>query len=400
MIEKIEIHNYRSCYSTSIDFNGHVCALVGKNGVGKTNILKCIQWLSSSVIASERLIVRHTPDLRRGLSQTTVRVRLPLDSNVFDYLVEVPPLINEKFREGDGLTETLTIRVDCNASRLVFKRKGAAIEISGRNKSIGVDRWTPCMATLLSALSVTDPLRGYLDEMASFLRKVRYCSVDELSYQDVCVTDQDYADWLAKFASDGNPTDSILYRLIFMWENDRELFKEFQALIGPDGLGVVAQVQIISQECMQLLNFLPSAQMGGFDSDRRFGLDELSAGTRRVIQIVLSLLFDKPVVMLIERPEDSLHPGLLRKLIGLLRSYFNQAQIIFETHSSQVVDMLRPEEVLIVTALEGRTEVSGLTSDEASQAERFLKNEGSLSEFLETLDESSKERESRVVQDL
>ncbi len=49
--------------------------------------------------------------------------------------------------------------------------------------------------------------------------------------------------------------------------------------------------------------------------------------------------------------------------------------------------MLRPEEVLLVTAPEGWTEARKLSSDEVSRAKRFLKNEGSLSEFLEPFDE-------------
>jgi hypothetical protein len=190
-----------------------------------------------------------------------------------------------------------------------------------------------------------------------------------------------------------------------MWENDKELFNEFQTLIGPEGLGILTQLQILAETPespgvqsgsntngaatkFYMPRFQPAAQMGGYNSKGLFAFSDLSAGTRRVIQIVVSLLFDKRSVMLIEQPEDSIHPGLLRKLIDLLRSYSDRSQIIFAMHSSQVLDMLRPEEVLIVTAPEGQTEARKLSPDEVSQAERFLKNEGSLSEFLEPLDES------------
>ena len=53
MLKHIDIKNFRSCYSTSIAFDESVCAIVGKNGVGKTNVLRCIDWMVSSSISTE-----------------------------------------------------------------------------------------------------------------------------------------------------------------------------------------------------------------------------------------------------------------------------------------------------------------------------------------------------------
>jgi predicted ATPase len=125
--------------------------------------------------------------------------------------------------------------------------------------------------------------------------------------------------------------------------------------------------------------------MGG--AGRSFQFSDLSVGTRRVIRVVTSLLFDKRSLMLIEQPEDSIHPGLLRKLIDMMRSYSDGSQIIFTTHSSEVLDILRPEEVLMTTARDGKTSVRPLSPDEVARARRFLSDEGSLSDFLEPFDE-------------
>ena len=124
--------------------------------------------------------------------------------------------------------------------------------------------------------------------------------------------------------------------------------------------------------------------MGG--AGRLFQFSDLSAGTRRVIRIVTSMLFDKRSLMLMEHPEDSIHPGLLRKLIDLIRTYSSETQMLFTTHSPEVLDILRPEEILLATSPKGLTTVRKLTSEEVDRAKEFLKNEGSLSEFLEPLD--------------
>ncbi len=99
------------------------------------------------------------------------------------------------------------------------------------------------------------------------------------------------------------------------------------------------------------------------------------------------MLFDQRAVMLMEQPEDSIHPGLLRKLLDVLRSYSASTQIVFSTHSPAVLDMLRPEEVLLVSAPSGGTVTRGLSDNELALAKQFLEDEGALSDYYETLDE-------------
>jgi predicted ATPase len=406
MIKKIEIQNYRSCYSTSIDFNGNVCALIGKNGVGKTNILRCIQWLTSAAVGPDQVWERVMPRLGIPDDKIKVRIDLEIDPNAFVYQLEVPLLPLGPGEADNGLAESLALGgVHDDSTTLLFQRSGEEVETAERNERIRINRRTPAIGALRSLLPSSDPIMKNLSEIAMFLKQVHYYPLDEASSQEDVVTEQTYNDWSAKFNIDGNLTESSSYRLIFMWENDKNLFNEFQTLIGPDGLGILSQLQVFTgtSESPSIQpggntngattkfywpRFQPSVQMGGYNSDRWFAFSNLSAGTRRVIQIVISLLFDKRSVMLIEQPEDSIHPGLLRKLIDLLRSYSDRSQFIFATHSPEVLDMLRPEEVLLVTAPEGRTEARKLSSDEVSQAKQFLKNEGSLSEFLEPFDES------------
>jgi predicted ATPase len=43
--------------------------------------------------------------------------------------------------------------------------------------------------------------------------------------------------------------------------------------------------------------------------------DELSLGTRRVLHLIVSLILDRSSLMLVEHPEDSIHRGLMRKLM-------------------------------------------------------------------------------------
>jgi predicted ATPase len=118
-----------------------------------------------------------------------------------------------------------------------------------------------------------------------------------------------------------------------------------------------------------------------------FPFSQLSHGSRRAIRIVTSLLFDARSLMLMEQPEDSMHPGLLRRLIDLLRSYSARSQIVFTTQSPDVLDALEPDEVLLVSAPNGHTEARPLSQNEITRAKRYLKENGSLSEYIELTDE-------------
>jgi predicted ATPase len=91
--------------------------------------------------------------------------------------------------------------------------------------------------------------------------------------------------------------------------------------------------------------------------------------------------------MLLEQPEDSIHSGLMKKLIGLLRSNVDPTQLVVATHSPSVFNRLSPEEVRLVTMSDGSTDARQLTQRELEAAEKFITAEGSLAEFLDTVQE-------------
>jgi predicted ATPase len=121
--------------------------------------------------------------------------------------------------------------------------------------------------------------------------------------------------------------------------------------------------------------------MGG--SGFLFPFSQLSDGTRRVIRAITGLVFDQRSLMLLEQPENSIHPGLLRKLIDVFRSYSTSSQVIFTTHSPDVLDVLGPNEVVFISAPEGATKARRLSPAEVRRAKKYLKESGSLSEYIE-----------------
>jgi predicted ATPase len=178
--------------------------------------------------------------------------------------------------------------------------------------------------------------------------------------------------------------------------NDPRL-QEIRSLLGRDGLGVVDNLDIQTfkepksqqkkEGPIELYRvwFQPSLEASA--SSRDFDFADLSSGTQRVIRILVSLIFDESAVMLLEHPEDGIHRGLLRKLIDLLQKYADPSQLIVSSHSPLVFNTLDPRAVRLVTMEEGATKVRRLTPEELQVAGKFLEEDGSLADFLETVEE-------------
>jgi predicted ATPase len=85
-------------------------------------------------------------------------------------------------------------------------------------------------------------------------------------------------------------------------------------------------------------------------------MHQLSEGTLRFLWLVTLLQSpDLTAVTLIDEPEVSLHPELLRLLADVMREASQKTQLIVATHSDRLIHFLHPEEVLICDTEDGLT---------------------------------------------
>lgn len=84
--------------------------------------------------------------------------------------------------------------------------------------------------------------------------------------------------------------------------------------------------------------------------------NELSEGLLRFLWLSTVLLSPTPAaITLIDEPEISLHPELLKLLAGLLQDASTRTQLLVATHAADLVRWLQPEEVLVLDKIEGKT---------------------------------------------
>jgi AAA domain, putative AbiEii toxin, Type IV TA system/AAA ATPase domain len=398
MLKSIEIHNFRSCRSTNIVFADNVSALVGKNGVGKTNILRCIEWLVNLGRFSGPIRIESPREARPGDEGFSVRVILDLDGAEFLYSFVAPSIPELVENKGNFIVEERLERRSPSDLVEVFARKGERIRLNGSESQILISQFSSAIGALSSLLSADDPVRSLLDPIASFFSGVHYYPLEDRAEASDLIPEKAYNDWVQWIQRGQASTESIGLRLIYMMKEKEEMFAEFQALTGPQGLDLITKSELVEissahgvkhniprstplAETYFYPAFEPAAHLGG--AGILFPLSQLSVGTRRAIRAITALLFDQRSLMLMEQPEDSIHPGLLGKLIDLLRSYSARTQIVFTTHSPDVLDLLEPDEVMLISAPGGKTTAHRLSAREIRGAKRFLKEKGSLSEYIE-----------------
>jgi hypothetical protein len=112
-------------------------------------------------------------------------------------------------------------------------------------------------------------------------------------------------------------------------------------------------------------------------------IGQVSDGTVRTAEILWALLtLGSSGLLLLEEPETGIHPGLIRKLLAVIDSYTIDHQVLVSTHSLQVVNWARPEEIRLVERTQNVTRARALSQAQLKHLGAYLDDEGSLGDFV------------------
>lgn len=395
MLTRLKITHFLSCVDTEVDTASNVVALVGRNGVGKTNVLKAIEWLAKNATKSARGRASSS-SLRSQGRRFEAELRLGSTLYVLTFGVGVRRLDVETRQP--VLEEQLTVSGE-DGAQSIYSRSGDSIYL-GSGEVLKTSYQSPALSALISILHADHPSIAHVTSVYSFLKGIRFYNLESEILDNTPIAESDYADWIAEAKTTGSSSPSVLLRLLHAHKTDRELFDEIRDILGERGLGLVDRIDVRelasahpspqpedrspTLEPIYFVYFTPSSSLGG--AGKKLLFSNLSHGTQRVIRLVVSLLFDHRSVMLIDQPDDSIHAALLHKLVGLFRSYSHQSQLIITAHTPGLLDALTPSEVRIVYAINGITKTRSLSEQELIAAQNFLNRSGPLSEFFAGID--------------
>jgi predicted ATPase len=338
-LESISIKGFRRLQQVDIEMRD-LTVMIGANGSGKTSFLDAISLLSASAKGSLTEVLQR----KGGLNQILTRDRTSQIEVIASMKVpERQPLkyelvLSPSRTSHEIIKETLTQQQNPNRPEPFKYINSHGLDV--RYYQDGTDLLQPTWEhnSLETSLSQVPKMYREPENLRKALAACTYYGALDVSEKSSIRLPQ--AMRPAKLpGANGENLVSCLYDLR---ETDQECFEMIEDVIStafPD---------------FERLNFPPVAAgtISMTWKDKNFAqpmyVHELSEGTLRFLWLA-TLLLSKSLstITLLDEPEVSLHPELLRHLVYLTREAAKHTQLIVATHSDRLIRFLDPKEVLI-----------------------------------------------------
>ncbi len=361
--ERISIKGFRCLQQIDLEMRDLV-VMIGANGSGKTSFLDAMSMLSAS--ASGKL--HESLQSKGGLNEILTRGRAEklqigilakaLDQESLTYFLAISPKglayeISQEHltKQPISVNEIVSYHFPMIGDNLISKRYieayGLNIKYFREDDAILSPNWE--LNYLETSLSQVPKMYQEPEHLRKNLASCTYYGALDVSRISPIRLPQTMRP--AKLPGvKGEDLVSCLYDLR---ESDRDRFEMVENIISaafPD---------------FERLNFPPVAAgtISMTWKDRNFSqpiyVHELSEGTLRFLWLVALLQSQSLTkITLLDEPEVSLHPELLRHLVYLMREASKYTQLIVATHSDRLIRFLEPREVLICDLEDGEAKMT------------------------------------------
>jgi predicted ATPase len=392
-LAKLVLQNFKSVPFASIDFS-EMNFWVGRNGSGKSNIADAFAFLSEAMEQPLQSVInrrggahnvahRHpirTPNLKSAL-QTKETVPL-------GFAVEFSSLPSYPF-PAPNLSRVIKARyaVEIQTSRRGFsvQREQCFVE-TANGKTVWFERDKSGIHTNIEYLkgmpsnfvnedSLLMQIFGGIADFGFLKQAITSMAVYSID-PSILREFQDH-DPGARLLPDGSNSASVLDRLARTNPTHFNRLLEIMASIIPD----LEEVRSVAVGRKQSLRFYQGWSSKKFGRERLFfDAFNMSDGTLRSFGILLAVFQrPRPSLILIEEPETSIHPGATSALLELLRSVSSESQVVVTTHSPEVLDHAKSEDVIrVVSWYRGSTRVDGVYGAAKEALRQELSSAGEL----------------------
>lgn len=354
---QIQIEGYRSLLDASLPLHP-LTVMIGPNGSGKTALLEIWQLLRDASQETLSEALERLGGLNSVLSkipESPDRLKIALEVDIESARSKEPMCYRfELALRGMGYVipfERLEWQYDPSASRPYRYIDAHYEHVYYADPDAEGSMVQPTWDYDLSELALAQVPRMYEEPSAlrSTLARMRSYSFLDVGQRSVVRLPQSLTP-TTRPGPNGENLYSALYNLRALYPSEYERIEEvlqigfpgFQRLEFP----VVGAGQVT---------------MAWYQTDLTHPLypSQLSEGTLRFLWLATILLSpDAPLMTLVDEPEVSLHPELLKLLASLLQDASSRGQIIVATHSPDLVGWLQPDEVLILDKIEAQTRLT------------------------------------------
>jgi len=333
-ITQVQIRNYKSIAKAVIDLEP-LTAFVGPNGAGKSNFLDAIAFVQECLAESVELAFKHRGGIgavrRRSAGHPThvgIRVDIQLEDRLSaTYAFEIAAKPTEQFRIA---RERCEIRHFMGENHVFEVQDGQfKKEIRGIRPKVSADRLA------LFAASATEEFRPVYD----FLTSMRFYSIVPTRLREL--QDPDPGEYLKR---DGSNAAAVLKRLA--GTNETRRYDRICRLLSKvvQGLKKVEYQSVGQKETIRFKQDVGQRHLWTFDSLN------MSDGTLRVLGLLLAVYQPGThSVVAIEEPEATVHPAVAELIVQVLLDAAKERQILFTTHSPDILDYKELMDKLIRT---------------------------------------------------
>lgn len=391
---ELRLRNYKSIPGAAVRFTDPLTIFVGPNGAGKTNVIDALSLLSDAM----HLQLQTAIDAHGGIENVRLRksgakrppkfglaVHMLVPRKTTDNLMEVHYGFEAKAvadhgyeisRERCYIESPQGVRPNEPApegpSWFDRRRGGTTVRWSGDEELRLAERRVEGDALFLPALSGLPPFSDVRDMLAS----VRKYSISPNAVRDLSNPSPG-----SRLEPDGGNIASVIAEMERARRGDYERLCEFLGRVVP-GVVRVESAQYGSKRGLKFIQ-----QIGQSGKTLTLEASSMSDGTLRVLGILAAVFQSpRPLVMAVEEPEATIHPGALGVLMDILQQRGRPSQVILTTHSPEILDTpeLSPDSIRLVQWTDGMTIITPMGQASVAAVQSGLSTVGELhrSNFL------------------
>lgn len=136
------------------------------------------------------------------------------------------------------------------------------------------------------------------------------------------------------------------------------------------------------------VDYTPTKMLGLFFDEegagRPWSVEEVSDGTLQTLAILVAIFNPASTALVIEEPENSVHPWIVRHILDACREASNRKQIILTTHSPIIINAVSPEEVWVIWRAKGESQIAPLTEIDPEFLELWQNGYVSTFEYIDS----------------
>ncbi len=329
-----KIKNFKSLGEVDLTFRD-LTIIVGSNSSGKSNSLEALRFFNLLVGADSfpplELMERYLRFNQDGIDAT---LTVEEDGTYAEYRI----FVTADKRKTTINQETLKVN-GIDIIQILNGQGEVSDEDGGNNQRYQSDPETLEGLALRSAGNFGN--KPFTRKLASYIKNWEFYDVDPDSMRQTCYLIERFKG-ISERIKAGKKTPSLdadagqVQELLNYWaENKKEKLEEISKEL--HNCLNISLVSVGEEE--KIVNVLEG-------DGKKIPLSSMSDGTLRLMAY-LSLLYqsDLPPLISIEEPERNLHPGILKDVAAIMKRLSRRTQVVFTTHSSQLLDCFQPDEI-------------------------------------------------------